>query len=118
MQYMMMMNDTAEEVARRDDPAQAGAYWGAWTAFVGEMNKAGIVLKGDGLMPPHTATTVRLRDGAREVQDGPFADVKEQLGGFFVIEVPDLDAALDWAARCPAALTGSVELRPVLVRNG
>jgi hypothetical protein len=69
---------------------------------------------GKGLEPPSTGTTVRLRDGERIVQDGPYADTKEQLGGFFVIDVPDLDAALDWAARCPAATDGVVEVRPVL----
>jgi hypothetical protein len=60
------------------------------------------------------ATTVRIRDGRRQVEDGPFADTKEQLGGYFVIEVPDLDTALDWAAKAPSALTASVEVRPVL----
>ena len=62
----------------------------------------------------NTATTVRIRDGKRLVQDGPFADTKEQLGGYFVIEVPDLDAALEWAARAPSAACASVEVRPVL----
>jgi hypothetical protein len=56
---------------------------------------------------------VRLRDGKRRVQDGPFADTKEQLGGFIIMELPSLDAALDWAERCPAAATGAVEVRPL-----
>ncbi len=61
-----------------------------------------------------TATTVRLRGGQRQVQDGPYADTKEQLGGFIILELPSLDAALDWAARCPGALgDGSVVVRPV-----
>ena len=67
---------------------------------------------GAGLQPPATGTTVRLRGGARQVHDGPFADTKEQLGGYYIIEVPNLDAALEWAAKCPAAPTGSVEVRP------
>ncbi len=78
------------------------------------MAQAGVIVKGDGLQGPQMATTLRLRDGKRQVQDGPFADTKEQLGGCFVIEVPDLDAALDWAAQAPSARTASVEVRPVL----
>jgi hypothetical protein len=69
---------------------------------------------GAGLQPPPLATTVRLREGKRQVQDGPFADTKEQLGGYYVIEVPGLDQALDWAARCPSVSSGSVEVRPNL----
>lgn len=114
MQYMLILNETEADFARRDDPAEAGPYWGAWTAFIGAMNAAGIVVKGDGLLPPSTATTLRLRGGERVIEDGPFADVKEQLGGYFVIEVADLDAALDWAAQAPSAQTASVEVRPIL----
>ena len=114
MQYMLIMTEYDTEIAKRDNPAEAPAYWGGWNAFVGAMAQAGIVVNGDGLQPPHTATTVRIRDGKRIVQDGPFADAKEQLGGYFIIEVPDLDTALDWAARSPAAANGSVEVRPVM----
>ncbi len=78
------------------------------------MAQAGVIVKGDGLQGPHTSTTLRVRDGSRRVQDGPFADTKEQLGGYFVIEVPDLDAALAWAAKAPCVHDGSVEIRPVL----
>ena len=70
---------------------------------------------GAALQPPPTATTVRQRDGKRQVQDGPFAEVKEQLGGYYVVDVPNLDKALEWAARCPAASSGSVEVRPNLM---
>ena len=73
-----------------------------------------MIVKGDGLHGPHAATTLRIRDGKRTVEDGPFADTREQPGGYFVIEVPDLDAALDWAAKAPSALTASDEERPVL----
>lgn len=114
MQYMLIFNETAEGFAARNHPEQAGPYWGGWTAFIGAMAQAGVIVKGDGLQGPHTATTLRVRDGKRQVQDGPFPDAKEQLGGYFVIEVPDLDAALDWAAQAPCALYGSVEVRPVL----
>ena len=114
MQFRLVLNETADDFARRADPAQAEAYWGGWNTFIGAMAQAGIIVKGDGLQGPHLATTVRVRDGKRRIEDGPFADSKEQLGGYFVIEVADLDAALDWAATAPSALTASVEVRPIL----
>ena len=118
MKLAMLMYENASELARRQDPAQAGAYWGAWTAYVQAINAAGIVTGGAGLEPPAGATTLRLAGGQRQVQDGPFADTKEQLGGFFLLDVPDLETALDWAARCPAASAGGVELRPLLQMPG
>jgi hypothetical protein len=114
MQYMLLLNETEAEFAKRNHPDHAGAYWGGWTAFIGAMQEAGIIVRGDGLQGPHVATTVRVREGRRIVEDGPFADAKEQLGGYFVIDVPDLDAALEWAAQAPSALAASVEVRPVL----
>jgi hypothetical protein len=114
MQYMMMFYETESEFAKRESATEAGAYWGAWNAYIGALNEAGIVVKGDGLLPPSAATTVRLANGERLVQDGPVAATKEQLGGYFVIEVPDLDAALAWAARSPNVASGSTELRPIL----
>lgn len=114
MQFMLIYNETAEEFAKRDDPAHAGAYWGAWHAYIGAMNEAGVVVNGNGLQPPRTATSVRVVDGKRHVQDGPYADSKEQLGGYFIIEVPSLDEALEWAARSPSASAGHAEVRPVL----
>ena len=80
-------------------------------AYVQAMHQSGVVKSGAGLQEPGTGTTVRVVDGKRRVQDGPFADTKEQLGGFFVIDVPDLDTALSWAARAPCAATGGVEVR-------
>jgi hypothetical protein len=76
------------------------------------VREAAIFAGGAGLEPPDTATTIRIVDGKRQVQDGPFADTKEQLGGYFLIDVPDLDAALEWAARYPAGPGGGVEIRP------
>lgn len=114
MEYMLIFCETAAEAAKANDPVLSAAYWGAWGAYVESVEKAGIVVSGAGLQPPHTATTLRIRDGQRQVQDGPYADSKEQLGGFFVINVPDLDTALAWAARSPAASAGAVEVRPVL----
>ncbi|MBI1186846.1 MAG: hypothetical protein GC206_05855 [Alphaproteobacteria bacterium] len=114
MQYALFFAETPAQFAERTDPAKSPAYWGAWTAFIGAMREAGVIRNGDGLQAPHTATTVRLADGKRIVQDGPFADAKEQLGGYLVIEADTLDAALDWAAKAPCAAGGAVEVRPVL----
>ncbi len=115
MQYMLMFFDTAENQAVPSDPAQAKAYMGAWGAYIGALHASGVGVNGHGLQGRSTATTVFFREGKRQVQDGPFAETKEQLGGYFVIEVPTLDDALEWAARCPVAATGAVEVRPVLV---
>jgi hypothetical protein len=114
MQYMLIFKETTEESARRENPAESGAYWGAWQAYVGAMQASGCVVGGNGLQGPHTGTHVRVQNGQRHVQDGPFADVREHLGGYFIIDVASLDEALEWAARAPAAQGGSVEIRPVL----
>ena len=112
MQFALIYHETAAELARRD--TDSTAYWGAWNAYMGAMGGAGIMRGGQGLMPPSMATTLRITGGEWQVEDGPFADTKEQLGGFVVIEVADLDAALAWAARAPCAGAGSVEVRPTL----
>ncbi|MEL7211565.1 MAG: YciI family protein [Pseudomonadota bacterium] len=80
-------------------------------AYIGALQEAGVFVDTDWLHPAHTATTVSLADGETRIQDGPFADTKETLGGFFIVDVPDLDAALAWAAKCPAAAYGKVEVR-------
>ncbi|WP_422385008.1 YciI family protein [Roseibium album] len=80
-------------------------------AYIGALQKAGVFVDTDWLQPVHAATTLSLKGGTRQVQDGPFADTKETLGGYFVIDVPDLDAAMVWAQKCPAAKTGKVEIR-------
>jgi hypothetical protein len=88
-------------------------YLGAWRAYYKALEEAGVYVDGSPLQAPETGTTVRIKEGKRRVQDGPFADTKEQLGGFTILELPSLDAALDWAARCPAASIGAVEVRPL-----
>ena len=114
MEYMLLFTESAEELAKRNDPEKAPAYWAAWSAYAGTVATSGHMVSGAGLQPPDTATTVRIRDGQRQVHDGPYAESKEMLGGFFVIDVPDLDTALEWAARAPSASNGSTEVRPVL----
>lgn len=88
----------------------------AFDAYAKELDAAGVLASAEVLQPSGTSTTVTLREGSMRIQDGPFADTKEQLGGTFVIDVPDLDAALAWAEKCPAAQWGTVEVRPSAVR--
>jgi hypothetical protein len=117
MNYTLLIYENAAGFALRDHPDESKrrAYWSAWPAYVQALRAAGALVDGAGLEPPHTAVTLRPRDGApQQVQDGPFADTKEQLGGYFIIDVPDLDAALEWAARVPAAPGSVIEVRPNL----
>lgn len=114
MTYTILIYETPAELDARTDGKRKDTYWGAYRAYTKALADAGVMVGGAGLQPPAVATTVRQRDGKREVQDGPYAESKEQLGGYYVIDVPDLDRALEWAARCPAASTGAVEVRPNL----
>jgi hypothetical protein len=108
MQYVLLIyEDDAERVARMDERMPTCA------AYVEAMRKAGIYVAGERLRGVEAATTVRVAGERTQVLDGPYAETREQLGGFHVIDVPDLDAALLWAARCPSASRGSVEVRPV-----
>src|SRR5262245_26735736 len=93
--------------------AEKEQWLGAYLAYIEAMRKAGVLKGSTGLQPTSAATTVRTVNGKTQVLDGPYADSKEQLGGFRIIEVPDLDAAISWAARCPTALHGVVEVRPL-----
>jgi len=113
MKYMMAIYETEADFSARTDERKE-AFWGAWRTYHQALVQAGVIAGGNALQPPATATTVRVSGGKRHVEDGPYADTKEQLGGFIVLDVPSLDAALDWAARCPAAATGAVEIRPLL----
>jgi len=96
-------------------PEDGAAVMQAYNEFGQAATEAGVFHGvGDGLQPTATATTVRVRDGERLLTDGPFAETKEQLGGFYALECKDLDEALSWAARIPGAAFGSVEVRPVI----
>lgn len=114
VQYTLMFYLSPEEFAARTDPAKKDAFWGAFVPYAKALFNAGIVVGGAGLEAPDTAATVRLEDGRPLVQDGPFAATKEQLGGFFLIEVPDFETALSWAARYPAGPGGGVEVRAAM----
>jgi hypothetical protein len=85
----------------------------AYQAYGEALKKAGIYKGSNRLQPVSAATTVRLEDGKAQVLDGPYVETKEQLGGYYLIEVPDLDAAISWAARCPGAGHGTIEVRPI-----
>ncbi len=112
MQFALLIYHSPEEFEMRrreyDDP-----HLGAWRAYYKALVEAKVYVSGDALEVPETATTLRLRDGKRRVQDGPYADTKEQLAGIIVLEVPSVDAALEWAARCPGASLGTIEIRPL-----
>ena len=112
MQYLLLLHidEAAWPTMTEAEKAQGFA---AYTAYT-EALRAADALKASGrLQPSSAATTVRLADGKPQVLDGPFADSKEQLGGYYLIEAPDLDGALSWAARCPTASHGTVEVRPL-----
>ena len=93
---------------------EMGAMMEAYGKFSEELEKAGAMLSGEALQPTATATTVQLRDGKTLTTDGPFAETKEQLGGFYMIEAKDLDEAIGWAAKIPSAADGSIEVRPIM----
>jgi hypothetical protein len=112
MQFALLIYESPEAFAMRKGDG-TDPYTGAWRVYHKALSESGTYLAGDPLEVPETGTTVRLKDGKRRVQDGPFADTKEQLGGFIILELPSIDAALDWAARCPAASSGIVEVRPL-----
>ena len=112
MRYMMLiyLDETQMQRAPAEGVTKMSA---AYTAYTKALKEASVWRAGDALQPTRTATSVRLTDGKTGVLDGPFAETREQLGGYYLIDTPDLDAAIAWAARCPAAERGTVELRPV-----
>ncbi len=83
----------------------------AYQQYIGALQEAGVFVSTDWLQPAETATTITLKGGEKRIQDGPFAETKETLGGSFVVNVPDLDAAIAWAEKCPGAKMGKVEIR-------
>lgn len=113
MLYALLIYENQADFARRSASDETGGYVGAWRKYYQALVEAGIYVGGHPLDVPETATTVRLSDNKSQIQDGPYANTKEQLGGFTLLELPSLDAALEWAARCPAASYGAVEVRPV-----
>jgi len=114
MQYILLLYSQEAGWLKRTPTEQEQAVV-AYGAFTEALKKAGVLIDVNRLQPSAAATTVRVANGKSQVLDGPYADSKEQLGGYYVIDVPNLDAALAWAARCPAASHGIVEVRPLWV---
>jgi hypothetical protein len=117
MEYLLLIYNNETEMDKMGQ-ARLGDVYQEFMAFTEGIRKSGNHRAGHELQPVSTATTVRVRDGKRAVTDGPFAETREQLGGFYLIEAKDLDDALAIAERIPSARWGSVEVRPIVSRNG
>jgi hypothetical protein len=114
MQYLLLIYRNEAEIGKMG-PAERKQVTADYGAFTQSIVQSGHFKAGDGLQPTTTATTVRVRDGKMLTTDGPFAETREQLGGYYLVEAKDLDTALGIAARIPCAKSGSIEVRPVMV---
>ena len=114
MKYMLLIYENEKNWQGASKAAQ-GEMMTGYQKFTNDIKASGNFIGGDALQPVGTATTVRVRDGKRLQTDGPFAETKEQLGGYYLVEAKDLDAAVAIAARIPGATTGSIEVRPVMI---
>jgi hypothetical protein len=112
MQYMLLIYTPVDG---GPDPEQLAGEHDRWMQYTQDLQQSGALVAGDALQGLHTATAVRVRDDETLVTDGPFAETKEMLGGYYLIDVPDLDTALGWAAKIPSVGYGSVEVRPIMV---
>jgi hypothetical protein len=113
MEYLLLLHDDETRWGRMSEE-DLGRGMGAYAAYTNALQEAGVFVGGNPLAATTTATIVRVTsDGKTSVLDGPYAETKEQLGGYYLIDVPDLDAAISWAARCPCASSGTVEVRPI-----
>jgi hypothetical protein len=113
MQYLLLIYQNESEATKRSD-ADAGAMRKEYMTFTESIAKSGHYKGGNALQPTNTATTVRVRGGKRQATDGPFAESREQLGGYYLVDAKDLDEAIGLAERIPGARTGSIEVRPIL----
>ena len=114
MQFMLLIYDDGQAwqaMSEEERNAVMGEYW----TYTEELQKSGAFVAGDALQPTDTATTVRVRDGEQVLTDGPFAETKEQLGGYYLVDVESIDEAIQWATKIPSARFGSIEVRPVMV---
>lgn len=112
MQYLLLLHADEATFTRmnQEEMARGAAAYGAYTEA---LKKAGVYVGSNRLKPVTTATTVRLANGKTSVLNGPYAESREQLGGYYLIDTPDLDGAIAWASRCPGASHGAIEIRPV-----
>ncbi len=118
MQYALLIYGSEaaqqEQIGSMSEEERA-AMMGEWFAYTEELKTAGVYVAGEALQGTPTAATVQVRNGERMVTDGPFAETKEQLGGFYIVDVPSKDEALEWAAKIPSAPYGSIEVREIMV---
>ncbi len=115
MEYLLMIyTSEAEDAKRASDPAVGAAVMAEYMTYTEDLNKSGKMVAGEALQPIATATTVRIRAGKTQTTDGPFAETKEQLGGFYLIAAKDLDDAIAWGAKIPGAKWGSIDVRPII----
>ncbi|MFO0636602.1 MAG: YciI family protein [Nannocystaceae bacterium] len=113
MQFLLLIYEAESAAAQRSE-AENGEIFAAYADYTAALKREGKFIGGEALRPTETATTVRVRDGETLVTDGPFAETREQLGGFYFVDATDLDDALRLAARIPSAKHGSIEVRPIL----
>jgi hypothetical protein len=112
MKYLVLIY-ASEADETKMTPQDTGKLMQAYGAYTEALTKAGVKLGSNRLRPSSEATSVRVKGGKTEVLNGPYAETREQLGGYYLIDVPDLDAALSWAARCPSSSYGTIEVRPI-----
>ena len=113
MRYLLLIYTSEAQDAKRT-PEEQEANMGAYYTFTNEVQEAGVMVGGEALHPTNTATTVRVRNGQITSTDGPFAETKEQLGGYYMLDCENLDEAIKWAAKIPGAKEGSIEIRPIM----
>ena len=113
MKYLLLIY-TDEKADASATPEEQQAVMGEYNAYTDAMQKAGLRAAGEALHPTSAATTVRVRNGKKVTTHGPFAETKEQLGGYYLIDAKNLDEAIEWAAKCPGARVGSIEVRPIM----
>ncbi len=115
MQYMLLIYNGKDSGQPAHDSPEFGPFMQGYMDVTADMKEKGVMIAGDALQDVETATTVRVRNGETATTDGPFAETKEQLGGYYLLDCKDLDEALAYAARIPTAAYGSVEVRPVMI---
>jgi hypothetical protein len=113
MRYILLIYTSEAEEAERT-PEENEAVYASYFAFSDEVRRRGVYQTGDALQPTSMATTVRVQEGKTLTTDGPFAETKEQLGGFYILDCPNLDEAIELAAKIPSATHGSIEIRPIM----
>ncbi len=116
MRYLLLIYGN-ESAGAAMSPAEQEAEMGEYWAYTSAVNEAGVNLGGEALHPTATATTVRVREGKTLTTDGPFAETKEQLGGYYLLNCNNLDEAIAWAAKIPGARSGMIEVRPIVEFN-